>query len=77
MSRIDTLVASHDASREARPAHHDRGGLCRDRSGAIAGDSTEAIRAGRIGNLLNLVGADHVRECSASRSRIRGSASRC
>jgi len=28
----------------------------------IAGDSTEAIRAGAIGNLLNLVGADHVRE---------------
>jgi beta-glucosidase len=28
----------------------------------IAGDSTEAIKAGSIGNLLNLVGADHVRE---------------
>jgi beta-glucosidase len=28
----------------------------------IAGDSTEAIRAGTIGNLLNLVGAQHVRE---------------
>ena len=27
----------------------------------IAGDSTEAIQAGTIGNLLNLVGADHVR----------------
>jgi beta-glucosidase len=27
----------------------------------IAGDSTEAIKAGTIGNLLNLVGADHVR----------------
>jgi len=28
----------------------------------IAGDSTEAIRAGTIGNLLNMVGAAHVRE---------------
>jgi beta-glucosidase len=28
----------------------------------IAGDSTEAIKAGTIGNLLNLVGAQHVRE---------------
>jgi beta-glucosidase len=28
----------------------------------IAGDSTEAIKAGTIGNLLNLVGADQVRE---------------
>ncbi|MEA3198098.1 MAG: beta-glucosidase [Gammaproteobacteria bacterium] len=28
----------------------------------IAGDSTEAIKAGAIGNLLNMVGAAHVRE---------------
>src|SRR6266478_1614422 len=28
----------------------------------IAGDSTKAIRAGTIGNLLNMVGAAHVRE---------------
>src|SRR5665213_2239047 len=28
----------------------------------IAGDSTDAIKAGTIGNLLNLVGAEHVRE---------------
>jgi beta-glucosidase len=28
----------------------------------IAGDSTDAIRAGTIGNLLNLFGADHVRQ---------------
>src|ERR1700730_14329688 len=27
----------------------------------IAGDSTEAIKAGTIGNLLNLVGAQHIR----------------
>src|SRR5450755_3310842 len=28
----------------------------------IAGDSTEAIKAGTIGNLLNMVGAEHVHE---------------
>jgi len=28
----------------------------------IAGDSTKSIKAGTIGNLLNMVGADHVRE---------------
>ena len=28
----------------------------------IAGDSTQAIKAGTIGNLLNMVGAEHVRE---------------
>src|ERR1700727_2611337 len=28
----------------------------------IAGDSTQAIKEGTIGNLLNMVGADHVRE---------------
>src|SRR5271170_2638643 len=28
----------------------------------IAGDSTDAIRAGTVGNLLNLIGAEHVRE---------------
>jgi beta-glucosidase len=28
----------------------------------IAGDSTDAIKAGTIGNLLNMVGAEHVRE---------------
>src|SRR5260370_1387027 len=28
----------------------------------IAGDSTQAIKDGTIGNLLNMVGADHVRE---------------
>jgi beta-glucosidase len=28
----------------------------------LAGDSTEAIRAGTVGNLLNLFGAQHTRE---------------
>src|SRR4051794_21571012 len=40
----------------------------------IAGDSTEAIKAGTIGNLLNLVGADHVRQMqrlAVEESRLR------
>ena len=40
----------------------------------IAGDSTQAIRDGTIGNLLNMVGADHVREVqrlAVEESRLR------
>jgi len=40
----------------------------------IAGDSTEAIKAGAIGNLLNLVGADHIREMqdlAVNQSRLK------
>jgi beta-glucosidase len=40
----------------------------------IAGDSTDGIRAGRIGNLLNLVGAEPVREMqriAVEESRLR------
>src|ERR1700679_675973 len=40
----------------------------------IAGDSTDAIKAGTIGNLLNLVGAEHVREMqrvAVEESRLR------
>ncbi len=40
----------------------------------IAGDSTQAIREGTIGNLLNMVGADHVREMqrlAVEESRLR------
>ena len=40
----------------------------------IAGDSTEAIRAGAIGNLLNMVGAEHVHEMqriAVEESRLR------
>src|SRR4029077_13351801 len=40
----------------------------------IAGDSTEAIKAGTIGNLLNLVGAEHVHEMqriAVEESRLR------
>ena len=40
----------------------------------IAGDSTDAIKAGTIGNLLNMVGADHVRDMqrlAVEHSRLR------
>ena len=40
----------------------------------IAGDSTEAIKAGTIGNLLNMVGAEHVHEVqrlAVEESRLR------
>jgi beta-glucosidase len=40
----------------------------------IAGDSTEAIKSGAIGSLLNLVGADHIREMqdlAIQHSRLR------
>src|SRR5450631_3630626 len=40
----------------------------------IAGDSTAAIKAGTIGNLLNMVGADHVREMqrlAVEKSRLK------
>jgi beta-glucosidase len=40
----------------------------------IAGDSTDAIKAGTVGNVLNLTGADHVRELqrlAVEQSRLR------
>jgi beta-glucosidase len=40
----------------------------------IAGDSTEAIKAGTIGSLLNLVGADHIRkmqDLAVAHSRLK------
>ena len=40
----------------------------------IAGDSTDAIKAGTIGNLLNMVGAQHVRDMqrlAVDQSRLR------
>src|SRR5882724_12867143 len=40
----------------------------------IAGDSTQSIKDGTIGNLLNMVGADHVREVqrlAVEESRLR------
>jgi beta-glucosidase len=61
MSRIDTLIGDMTLAEKL-------GQLTMTASGyavtgpVIAGDSTDAIKAGTIGNLLNMVGAAHVRE---------------
>jgi beta-glucosidase len=61
MSRIDTLIGAMTLAEKL-------GQLTMTASGyavtgpIIAGDSTDAIKAGTIGNLLNMVGAAHVRE---------------
>src|ERR1700694_3592373 len=61
MSRIETLIGTMTLAEKL-------GQLTMTASSyavtgpVIAGDSTEAIRAGTIGNLLNMVGAAHVRE---------------
>lgn len=61
MSRIETLVAKMSLAEKL-------GQLTMTASSyavtgpIIAGDSTQAIKDGAIGNLLNMVGADHVRE---------------
>ena len=61
VSRIDTLMAKMTLAEKL-------GQLTMTASSyavtgpVIAGDSTQAIKDGTIGNLLNMVGADHVRE---------------
>src|ERR1700681_3632137 len=61
MSAIDTLIAKMTLAEKL-------GQLTMTASSyavtgpVIAGDSTQAIKDGTIGNLLNMVGADHVRE---------------
>ena len=61
MNKIDALIQSMTLAEKL-------GQLTMTASGyavtgpIIAGDSTDAIKAGTIGNLLNLVGAEHVRE---------------
>ena len=61
MSRIETLIGTMTLAEKL-------GQLTMTASSyavtgpVIAGDSTEAIKAGTIGNLLNMVGAAHVRE---------------
>ena len=61
MSRIETLIGAMTLAEKL-------GQLTITASGyavtgpIIAGDSTDAIKAGTIGNLLNMVGAAHVRE---------------
>ncbi len=61
MSRIETLISEMTLAEKL-------GQLTMTASSyavtgpVIAGDSTDAIRSGSIGNLLNMVGAEHVRE---------------
>ena len=61
MTRIDTLIGKMTLAEKL-------GQLTMTASSyattgpVIAGDSTQAIREGTIGNLLNMVGAEHVRE---------------
>lgn len=61
MSRIEALIGEMSLTEKL-------GQLTMTASGyavtgpVIAGDSTAAIKSGAIGNLLNMVGADHVRE---------------
>src|ERR1700691_1623431 len=73
MSRIETLLAQMTLAEKL-------GQLTMTASSyvvtgpVIAGDSTESIKAGTIGNLLNMVGADHVREMqrlAVEHSRLR------
>ena len=73
MTRIETLIAQMTLAEKL-------GQLTMTASSyavtgpVIAGDSTESIKAGTIGNLLNMVGADHVREMqrlAVEHSRLR------
>src|ERR1700679_525318 len=61
MSRVEKLIAAMTLAEKL-------GQMTMTASGyavtgpVIAGDSTDSIRAGTIGNLLNMVGADHCHE---------------
>src|SRR5277367_1678058 len=61
MNRIDRLLREMSLAEKLGQLTMTAAGLTVT-GPTIAGDSTEAIKAGTIGNLLNLNGADHVRE---------------
>ncbi len=61
MSRIETLIGTMTLAEKLGQLTMTAAGFTVT-GPIIAGDSTEAIRAGTIGNLLNMVGAAHVRE---------------
>ncbi len=61
MNRIDRLLREMSLAEKLGQMTMTAAGLTVT-GPTIAGDSTEAIKAGTIGNLLNLNGADHVRE---------------
>ena len=61
MSRIETLIGTMTLAEKLGQLTMTAAGFTVT-GPIIAGDSTKAIRAGTIGNLLNMVGAAHVRE---------------
>ncbi|HEY4972705.1 MAG TPA: glycoside hydrolase family 3 N-terminal domain-containing protein, partial [Steroidobacteraceae bacterium] len=61
MSRIETLIAGMTLAEKLGQLTMTAAGYAVT-GPVIAGDSTDAIRAGTIGNLLNLYGASHVHE---------------
>src|ERR1700737_3774470 len=61
MSRIETLIGDMTLAEKLGQLTMTAAGFTVT-GPIIAGDSTDAIKAGTIGNLLNMVGAAHVRE---------------
>lgn len=61
MSRIETLIGAMTLAEKLGQLTMTAAGFTVT-GPIIAGDSTDAIKAGTIGNLLNMVGAAHVRE---------------
>jgi beta-glucosidase len=61
MSRIETLIGAMTLAEKLGQLTMTAAGFTVT-GPTIAGDSTDAIKAGTIGNLLNMVGAAHVRE---------------
>jgi beta-glucosidase len=61
MSRIETLIGGMTLAEKLGQLTMTAAGYAVT-GPIIAGDSTDAIKAGTIGNLLNMVGAAHVRE---------------
>src|ERR1700684_2818680 len=73
MSRIETLIKDMTLAEKLGQLTMTAAGYAVT-GPVIAGDSTDAIRAGTIGNLLNLFGAGHVHELqrlAIEESRLR------
>jgi beta-glucosidase len=73
MSRIETLIARMTLAEKLGQLTMTAAGYAVT-GPVIAGDSTDAIKAGTIGNLLNMVGTAHVREMqrlAVEESRLR------
>ncbi|MFI4889556.1 MAG: glycoside hydrolase family 3 N-terminal domain-containing protein [Steroidobacterales bacterium] len=61
MSKIDSLIDSMSLAEKLGQLTMNAAGYA-ETGPVIAGDSTESIRAGTVGNLLNMIGAGRVRE---------------